>query len=286
MFLQTDRITIQLDGILITSGHQRPYPVYVLDPTAITGWTDGVNIKRSETARPLNDGSFYDPTNFESRTIVLTGTALASSVTELHQMRDSFVKILTNKQYQVMSLTNNLDTRYAIVSLSSKTEWIQQADKVASWKLELYAPDPRIYGPDQYYQIGSSTSSAGGLKFIIKYPMNYNNSNSLEDLQYITNNGNYESWPVFKVTGDFASGFTITDSVNKEVTYSGMVTTESPVTIDMGHGTAIQNDIDRSALLIKRDWISIKPGETIRPQFQPIQAGPGWCDIIHKDTWI
>jgi hypothetical protein len=78
----------------------------------------------------------------------------------------------------------------------------------------------------------------------------------------------------------------LNDGRNNRVTYNGAVSQSSPVEIDMGKGTATQGGVDKTVLLSDRDWFSVLPGETIAPQFLPIQSASGWCDIIIRDTFI
>ena len=126
----------------------------------------------------------------------------------------------------------------------------------------------------------------GGLDYPLTYPLDFNFNGPAASTQTVKNQGNAPAWPVFKVNGDYNAGFVIGDNAGNEVIYTGMVTSAAPVFIDMGAGTAIQNGVDKTAQVTKREWFSIPPGGTIRPDFSPRQNGVGWCDIIYRDTWI
>lgn len=287
MYLKTDKIQVNIGDNINIYSHNAGLsaPKYLLDPTAIIGWSDGVDVKKNTTSRPISDGDFAEPGYFNSRLIIITGTAIANTVAELHQMRDEFIGILSDNHYDYLTITDGGGTRYTTVSLANKTAWVQQLDTVAYWKLELYAPDPRIYSEMRVFHVGSSVTTVGGMKMPITYPMNFTTSTT-DQLQSVTNHGNVTAWPLFEVTGDFPSGFTITDNVNGRVTYTGQVAFNSPVLIDMAKGTATQNFVDKSVYISERKWFGIRPGVTISPEFHPIVYGPGWCDIIHRDTWI
>lgn len=286
MYLKNDAITVTIGNTVMRSSRMGTPKDFVLDPTAITGWTDGTAVRRDSTVRPVSNGDFYDTAVMSARVISISGTAIASNRVLLQEMRDDLVGMLANGKYGEMSVSTGAGTRYATVGLEGTTSWIQQLDNVALWKIDLFAPDPCIYGPQQIINIGAYTTSGGGLDYILKYPLRYNSNSQTKTASSITNKGNVDAWPVFVVTGDYFSGFTITDNQDNRVTYNGTVTMNAPVEIDMGKGTAMQNGVDKSVLLSERNWISVPPQEVVRPSFTPLQSGSGWCDIMIRDTWI
>lgn len=287
MYLKNEKISATIAGVTMRSYKAGYTKEYILDPTAVTGWTDGTNVKRDATPRLNAHGDFSEKGKMSARLISFSGTAVATSTTKLQEMRDVFTGILSDGSYDTLAVTNNSGTRYVTVGLENSVSWVQQADTFASFKIDFYAPDPFIYGPEKVTNIGSSqATSGGGLSYILTYPLNYRTDQSLNAGDTISNKGNAEAWPVFKITGTYTDGFTLSDNQDHYVTYDGMVTPQAPVTIDMGRGVALQGGIDRSTLLSRREWFSVSPKEIIRPQFEPINAGTGWCDIIVRDTWI
>lgn len=284
MHLKNDRIVVTLGNIVLRSFKLGTPQDFILDPTAVVGWTDGVATRRGATPRSNTNGDFSEKSTKASRIISFSGTAIASNRSELQNMRDEFTALFVDGGYGPISVETSVDTRYSTVGVEGTPSWVQQLDNVALWKIDLYAPDPFIYGGERTVQTGAVTS-LGGLRYNLSYPLNYNLVGS-NTVQTVMNHGNAESWPTFRVTGDYFSGFSVTDNLGNVVTYSGMVTFASPVTIDMGNGTAIQSGVDKTVLLTQRGWFSIPAGATIQPQFAPLQNGSGWCDIIYRDTWI
>lgn len=284
MYLQNDQLTVSIGSTVFRSYSTTAATQFQLDQNAITGWTDGVGIKRTATAYPQGYGDFPEPTYPSSRLISITGFAISDTPFNLHGMRDTFMGLLASGAYVPIYVTNSSGTRSATVSLASQPLWVQQTDKTATWKLDLYAPDPRIYGPVQNIQL-SDNLELGGMGYDITYPMDYGVAIK-QQFQYLQNNGNVESWPVFTINGDFFAGFSITDNLGHFVTYNGAVTSSAPLTIDMKSGTAVQGGNDRSSYFGTRDWFSVPAGTTITPSFLPAESGTGWCDIIFYDTWI
>lgn len=286
MYLKNDKIVVTIKNTVFRSSRVGPVGQYILDPTAMLGWTDGTAARRDNTTRPVSSGDFTEPYTFSSRLITLSGSAIAKSAVDLHIMRDKLVGLFQEGEYVDMSVETLSGIRYAMVGLEGTVSWTQQLDTVAVWKMDLYAPDPFIYGVERTISLGSTTAAGGGLKYILQYPLNYNALNTDLRDSSVTNRGNAKAWPKFKISGDYYSGFVLTDGRDKKITYNGMVSRSAPVIIDAGKGTATQNGVDRTVYISDREWFSIAPGEIIRPEFLPIQAASGYCDIIVRDTFI
>jgi hypothetical protein len=284
MYLKTDKIIITLGDIILQSKNiiATPYQ-FILDPTAIVGWTDGVDARRETAPRPTSGGDFAEDAQSGARSITVTGAAIASTPAQLKEMRDMFVGVLADGKYKEMSLQDNVGTRFSTVGQEGIPSWVQKSDTAAVWRMGLYAPDPHVYSQERSIQV-NEIAYLGGLNYPLSYPLSYNRP-GVQLSQLITNNGNVESWPKFVVTGEFPQGFVISYN-NRTIHFSGMVTMTSPVTINSRLGNAVQNGVDRSTLLTSREWFSIPPKTTIQPSFTSVQNGPGWCDIIYRDTWI
>ena len=283
MYLKSDILEVKIGRVTIGSS-KHLLPAFVLDEEAVTGWTDGVDIRRDITPRALAWGDFPERSYKSSRTITITGTAISTSPQELHYMRDVLAGLFQKGVAEEIAVTNASGTRYAYVSLASAPAWLQKSDTIAVWKLDLYADDPRIYGPAKTPRITDS-SIIGGLKYPITYPVNYG-AGIFSQSNTITNNGNAPAFPVFTAVGEFYGGFTIDDGRGNSVVYTGVVTPQAPVSIDMMKQTATQSGFDRSTQLQSRNFFSVAPGETIAPKFTPLVSGSGWCDIMYRDTWI
>jgi phage-related protein len=284
MYLKTDKIIVKIKNVMMQSStiDNRGFQ-YILDPTAMIGWTDGVDGRRETKPRPVSDGDFADKATNAARLVSISGAAVAKSVLELKKMRDEFIGLLADGEYHWMSVEDAIGIRAASVGLETKPSWIQQSDTAATWRLNLYMPNPFIYGPEKNIQI-NELAYKGGMRFPLMYPISYNRP-ALQYSESIYNNGNVGSWPTFKVTGEFPLGFVIAYE-GKKLQYNGAVTMHSPVTIDSAQGSAEQNGVNRNELLSSRDWFSIPPNGSIKPSFVSIENGPGWCDIIYRDTWI
>lgn len=285
MYLKNDKLIVTIAGDVV----MRSYRVgtgsqFLLDETALVGWNDGVDIKRNFTPRQMRSGDFQEIGHHAARYISLTGVAVATSIPELKRMRDDFTSAVPPKSYQPISVQDSVGTRTSTVTLGGKTSWVQKTDTTAIYKLDLYAPDPYLYGAINKITLPGGNVS-GGLSTPLDYPMDFGRPTTLQ-AQFIQNNGNQEAWPTIVVTGDYFSGFSVTDNQGNYITYTGPVSMTSPVTIDTAAGYATQNGSDRSTFLSRRDWFSIPSDTSLQPTFIPVDQVNGWCDIIYQDTWI
>lgn len=284
MYLKDESLVVEFDGRLQVRHEHTATPQFVLDPTALTGFFDGPGTKRDTTSRPVAWGDFKEPAYKHGRLMSVTGTAIANNAVELQLLRDDFVSLYSDGGYGEMRVLNSAGVRYMYVGVEGTPRWEVQYDNVATFKLDLYAPDPRMYGPE-FRALITDRISTGGLDFPLDFPVDFAGP-QVHIATTAANYGNVDAWPKFVVTGDYFFGFEITNGSSKVVRYEGMVSRSSPVTIDMGAGTAIQNGVDKSNLLTRRDWFPIPPNSSIQPVFHPIQDAFGWCDIIYRDTWI
>jgi phage-related protein len=298
MILTNDFLRVTIKDITFRS---TPNPSadrdFFLDSTALTGWDDGLTARRQVTQRPVSNGDFADIATMGARSVTLTGAARAKTPQDLHAMRDQFMGLLADGGYTQMTVENSAGTRYATVGQDNTPSWVQQADTFASFKIDLFQPDPNIYGVDRLVSIYGAPTASGGLLYTstgpasanppqyLSYPLDYSTPVS-QQTTFLFNNGNVNSWPTFTVAGNFYGGFTITDNKGNNITYTGDASLLAPVVIDSKSGTATQNGQDRSTLLTSRQWFPVPPGATIQPSFNPVNGATGWCDIIYKDTWI
>lgn len=296
MILHDETIRIKLDGVTFMTHEPDPSlsntrnrePHFRLDEVAIDGWYDGVGVRRQKEARPVTDGDFRAPGRLASRTFSITGTAIANSPIQLQVMRDRLIGIGVDGNFQTIEVyTPSTGMRYAVVGLEDKTQWIRQTDKYATFKIELYAPEPEIYGETRKYTL-PAVGVESGINYSLTYPLEYGTGPSQEVVS-IENFGNTDAWPIFYVYGDLPSGFTISDGGRNRIVYTELVTMQNPVMIDFAKGTAIQNKISKTTFLTQRDWFPIKRFQSapITPTLSfPSGNGYGWMEVWMRDTWI
>lgn len=284
MYLKTDQQVAQIGSVIFRTFNAPNDPQFVMDPAGLNDFWETATTRRDTTPYPNGWGDFQEPARRGSITFSISGTARASTPQELMFLRDQLMSIGNDGTYSYFKVTTSSGIeRSRLVSLEGSPRWMQEHDTFASFKISFYSPEPYLYGDRKEIVLGEGLL-AGGLDFPIAYPIDYG-SPIRPEVVTVENIGNTPAWPVFEITGEFASGFTISNNLGSQVVYNGMVSSSAPVTIDMRKGAALQNGLDRSTLLGFRQWFSIPAYGSLRPTFRPIQAGSGWCTVIFRDTW-
>lgn len=288
MILQEQEITIQVNKLSFfthdpdsANGHLR------LDEVAIDGWYDGVLMRRTNEVRPTQWGDFPNRGYLGSRSVSITGVAVAPDRYNLSRLHDDFTSVLINGDYEWMSVkTSSEGERFIKVGLEGTPKWIPRTDTFASFKIDFIAPDPRKYGPARIWTI-PGVNYTGGLQYPLTYPLMFiPDTERRPEIQSVGNNGNADAWPIIEVQGDFPSGFQLTDNRGNIVDYSGPVSLSSPVILNFEEGWARQRGQDRTSLLVSREWFPIRPGEAIHPELRYKDIGQGWVHVGVRDTWI
>lgn len=284
VYLHNDRYVVRIDNIVMET-HPSGVPKYHLLDDMCSGWWDGTGIKRNKISRASHWGDFRAETLRDARYMTWTGTAVASTSRELQAMRDEFTGTLATNQSTIMSVySDSTGTRFAEVFLEDKPKWTRMTDTAAAFQLELYAPNPRIYGEEKTISL-LENDGFGGLQYRINYPLDYNTVTE-PVAQSISNLGNTYAYPVIEVNGHFPAGFRITDGNNRWIIFPGAVSPASPLTIDTRTGVALQSGVDKSSIMEIESFV-VPPLEQISPKIYSFSATTGGTCIIRlRDTYI
>ena len=102
--------------------------------------------------------------------------------------------------------------------------------------------------------------------------------------EWVWNDGNADSWPVFDVVADAPGGFAV-GLGDRRVTYPWPTFPDIPVSVDMAGAVTVAG-VDQSHLLGERGWASVAPQSMESPSFEFLQGGNGWATVRHRDTYI
>jgi len=261
----------------------------IFDPTAIEGLEDVPSFRREKTARPISHGTFAEKGRADARIISLSGHAVAVNPTILHSLRSSLAQHLNTGEFRQFKFDFSGGTRYATGSCDTGLSWIQELDHYARWKFDIYCPDPRLYGAWNTQQLRSSDVYREGLEYNLTYPLNYSRNLQTPQRPTLVNKGNSEAFPRFEIDAN-TSGFVVKNGSGKSIVYSATTTKGQRVIVDTFTGRATVSGVDRSYNLTTRDWFTIPPGGSIKPELD-IQASPDIEADLHmevkfRDTWI
>lgn len=284
VYLHDDKYVVRLGKVVLES-HPVAVPKYHLVDDMCDGWWDSAGVKRNKIPRATHWGDFRTETMRDARYITWTGVATSSTKNELQAMRDDFTGILATEQSTIMTVySSSTGNRFSEVFLEDKPKWKRLTDTAAVFQIDLYAPNPRIYGEEKTISL-LENDGFGGLQFRIDYPLDYNITKE-PTAQFLSNLGNTYAYPVIQVSGNFPAGFKLTDGNNRWIVFPGAISPSSPLTIDTRTGTALQSGADRSSIMEMQSFV-VPPLEQISPKIYSLSnTSGGNCIISLRDTYI
>lgn len=268
--------------------NDRDLPKLTFNPDALVGFEDVPAFRAEKPERPFSHGIFPEVGYSDGRLLSLTGHAFATNESELLGLRDLLASELNTGKLVPVSISNYGSTRKTSGMLEGGLSWTRVLDNYASWKFDLFCPDPRLYGDWKYGRVYSSDLDREGLSYNVSYPINYSNTLEGQRNTILQNNGNSISYPIYTLNAD-SDGFSI-KSGTKVITYSGKTSKNTTLEINTYTGEVRYGLSDRSYLLTKRDWVTIGPYEQIEPELDlvasPELEGDMFLEVKYRDTWL
>lgn len=263
-------------------------PKLTFDPDALVGFEDVPTFRVDKPARPFSHGIFPEVGYSDGRMLSFTGHAFATNESELLGLRDSLASELNTGKLIPVSVTSYGETRKASGMLEGGLTWTRMLDNYASWKFDLFCPDPRLYGDWKYGRVYSSDLDMEGLSYNIGYPLNYSNTLDGQRNTILQNNGNSIAYPIYKLNAD-TEGFSIKNGTSV-ITYAGSTVKATTLEINTYTGEVRYGSSDRSYLLTQRKWVTIPPYGQIEPDLDfiasPELEGDIFLEVKYRDTWM
>lgn len=151
------------------------------------------------------------------------------------------------------------------------------------WEMPLYSPDPHLYGSARTMQLRPVDTGAGFVwpGFADGFA-DWGVSGG--DEAQLTNAGNAAALPTVTVTVDDGSGFRLSSGA-RSVEWVGACSRSVPVVVDMA-GRVLVGGVDRSAQLVRREWLSVPPRGVVSMSLSTLSGGGGSAIATVQDTWI
>ena len=151
------------------------------------------------------------------------------------------------------------------------------------WEMPLYSPDPHLYGAARTMHLRPVDTGAGFVwpGFADGFA-DWGVSGS--DEAQLTNAGNAAALPTVTVTVDDGSGFRLSSGA-RSVEWVGACSRSVPVVVDMA-GRVLVGGVDRSAQLVRREWLSVPPRGVVSMSLSTLSGGGGSAIATVRDTWI
>lgn len=203
---------IHLGGLLFEGGSGET--TYTVESDSVRGWLlDGVDMRLEQVERPSAHGSFSLPGYLTGRSISWGGLILTDTPQEQEHAMRSLSGLLAGGLTDRLTIENT-SSQWSTVKRAGEFDMRMRAyGRVASYRLQLWAPDPRIYG-----DVHNFTAGQGAVHY-----------------------GNAPARPVFTVTGTAPGGYTITGTNGQVITVTYPVVPGWPHRIDTAKGGLFVN---------------------------------------------
>lgn len=252
--------------------------------TRLNGWVGGVSVKLDRTDR-LGDGVMLEPMRREGREITVAGAITLDTPAEAWALERYISGLFTGRGLGVITVTQDGAALTAAVQLDGTVKLATHIDPdpAVEWEIPVCAPDPHLYGPARTMQLRPVDTGAGFVwpGFAAGYA-DWGVSGG--DEAQLTNAGNASAWPVVTVTVDDGSGFRLSSGA-RSVEWVGACSRSVPVVVDMA-GRVLVGGVDRSAQLVRREWLSVPPRGVVSMSLSTLSGGGGSAIATVRDTWI
>ena len=252
--------------------------------TRLDGWVGGVSVKLDRTDR-LGDGVVLEPMRREGREITVAGAVTLDTPAEAWALERYISGLFTGRGLGAITVTQDGAALTAAVQLDGTVKLATRIypDPAVEWEIPVYAPDPRLYGAARTMQLRPVDTGAGFVwpGFADGFA-DWGVSGG--DEAQLTNAGNAAALPTVTVTVDDGSGFRLSSGA-RSVEWVGACSRSVPVVVDMA-GRVLVGGVDRSAQLVRREWLSVPPRGVVSMSLSTLSGGGGSAIATVRDTWI
>lgn len=238
----------------------------------IQGWYRGAPSRRGSSIRPRpqNDGAFGAARTFrDGRVITVEAAYIGTSIADVYEERDRVEAMCADGRPAEFTVVDELGTRSVTAELL--TEPMPDEGLFSpffKYSFDVFAPDPRKYGPAQVVSTGLPTSGTG-ITYPITYPIDWGTPGDPGRVT-VSNAGKQETWSLFEVAGGLGSGFELKEiSSGRRLRLDRVVPLGSSVFVNPRTGRAYLDvpDNDVTGFLTVREWWSVPPGVSQEIQF-------------------
>lgn len=252
--------TVELGGLNLTGVDAAGCSWRTLAP--IEGWDGSPSSSFMLTKKPRQPGGFLGPTpQLAARHVTLTGLVQAPTASALEDALDRLNAAASVKTPSLLSITRGTSPRTARVFRDGDVVPEEVTDTLASWTVELMAPDPRKYGPTQTATTGLPSSS-GGLSWPLSWPVSWTGISTSGTLS-IFNPGNIEAPLYLRIDGPVTGPKIrhVSSGVELVLASSYTVAAGSYLLVDMENRTVLEGGTaSRNGWITNRGWFELDKG--------------------------
>lgn len=253
--------TVTIGGLTFEEAPRDVTRAFVIEPHGLTGWFEGVEVRRDESSRPTARGSFDEPGYSAARVPAIRGTILAGSPVELDLMRAQLTGLLADGGTGRVVVAGVSGTTWADVRLAAKPSVDESTDAIeADYQIQFWAADPCRYG-------GTNTVSSATGANAFHY-------------------GNVAAIPVIEVTAvaSMPSGYTVSAG-GKSFVVAQALTAGQTHRIDMETGWVYRDGALQTGAVGAAELWTVPPGQRLLHTLTPV-SGSGLMTVTTIDTYI
>lgn len=258
---------------------------------SIEGLEDLPTLRTSDAGRGFADGVFTGSDYLNNRTIVM----------ELQIMSDANAPMSTYlaqlKQYLLSQTAGTGVLQFLIpnrgvqrVNARVRRRAIKIDPEYTYGKayalVEFFCPDPRLYNDTA--TTASLVPTAGALRTYNRtYNRTYTVTSAGATSVVLTNNGNYQTFPTFTITGTCASPLITNYSTGQILSFpSATLGSTDVLLVDCDLKTVMLNGVAaRNLLSNTSQWFGLSPNVATTINYS-VSSGSGSCNISFRDAYI
>jgi hypothetical protein len=290
-----------VDGVTFNGDPDADDSLWLIDDSAVTGWSSSAPPRPDRTARPNGSGAYRGPDYRDARIIVLPGTVSCRSFAARERAELTLSGLLSDPDtLYKLSRVGEIGTLYTYVEMDDEIQ--VTGDKTGlnlAFSMQLAAPDPRRFadGGDiggahsmsvQYPQDGGDGVRWNGTGSGIQWSGPDGTSGITMGLPAtggsitVTNQGNAPADVVLTIDGPAAIP-EIVASTGQVIGYGDSIPEGAQLVIDTGSGSVTLDGANRRSLMTSAGWFSIPPRTSIQISFRSDEPSP---DAVLTVQWV
>jgi Phage tail protein len=232
--------------------------------SAVEGLDDLPGLRTDDVARPLLDGDFTGVDRAGGRSVVLTLGLRGADPDDLGKLVAACRTAFASRDDPLpATFRDGTETIFAKSRRRALPYDAETLARLGACIIELYAPDPRVYGPAQIVSTGLAGAS-GGFGFPMAFPFGFGATGQSGGTVILTNDGGATGFPTITIAAGASS---LPTPVVEHVGYGLMILDTTLIAgdslvIDTLERTIILNGqvSRRPALRVGSIWPSLPPG--------------------------
>ncbi|ALY08863.1 minor tail protein [Arthrobacter phage Galaxy] len=263
-------LSVKLAGLQLHRPREAGRELF-LEPDGLEGWDDGVDMRRDAVEVPQAHGAFDTPGYRDARNVVVHGRAWAGTPRRLAVLRAAVVGCLSDGGAGLLEVeTAEEGELSASVRLSAKPVWRRRSPVDAEWSLQLWAADPRKFGPARRFRVVVDESPV-----------------QAQDGVLLWHAGNAEGTPEFVLRGDFPEGYRVHGPGGARFSVTEPLRPGQVHELDFGHGLLRVDGRFVMGKVTEAGVWTVPAGAEVPVRLERFGArGTGAADIRVKDTYI